>query len=537
MSKNIDRQNIEGAFEKKCKLKLRASEEDNTFKCPVKHCDHEGFKTERGCRKHIKSRHGWCYFFDEKPYVQDLTKKVCSGNNLGRLNKCRTHDIPSFSKDSEFAKDFCKWLTSMTGGSRPENQADQIVLRALKFLKSVSSNDLSFEEVTDGIDIDFYLGSGRDISDFIENLESKTGMGHSGQLGYISALCDLIDYRKYQGVTSQVLQNFSVAEMLLQKARKCVSKKMRIQWNSELDIESLEKRGHWATQENLQDVIPFHLENYKTMLESCQENSRSVTSKDLTFATRFIAVYLFLNVKETRPMTYQFLTVEMFQDAKQCDGFVDQKKFKTADSYSFDSFKLDSTSIKVVDQYVKHIRPLIGPKCNHLLLNRNGMQFSKLTDCMGKLVFEAIGKYIHPTRYQQIIETESSNFLCQLVSDDHKHSSHVAKVHYRKRRSRDVALKGNTCLKRLRGEAGEKTDAILKEAFNEHSSEEDNDDDLFITQNKFGERTESNQDENVLEKLLTLQPNDHQPQKKCDYTQIRSKVPFTHQEDQYWHKD
>ena len=73
----------------------------------------------------------------------------------------------------------------------------------------------------------------------------------------------------------------------------------------------------------------------------------------------------------------------------------------------------------------------------------------------------------------------------------------------------------------------------MKEAFDEHSSEEDDNDDLFITQNKFGERTESNQDGNILEKLLTLQPNDHQPQKKCDYTQIRSKVPFTHQEDQY----
>ena len=36
-----------------------------------------------------------------------------------------------------------------------------------------------------------------------------------------------------------------------------------------------------------------------------------------------------------------------------------------------------------------------------------------------------------------------------------------------------------------------------------------------------------------MEKLSTQQPNDHQPQKKCDYTQIRSKVPFTQQEDQY----
>ena len=141
-------------------------------------------------------------------------------------------------------------------------------------------------------------------------------------------------------------------------------------------------------------------------------------------------------------------------------------------------------------------------------MNRNGMQFSKPNDCMGKLVFEAIGKYIHPTRYRQIIETESSQLLtteeCQLVSEDQKHSSRVTKVHYRKRKSRDVALKGNSCLKRLRGEADEKTDTILKEAFDEHSSEEDDDDDLFITQNKFGERTESNQDENVLEKLLSL---------------------------------
>ena len=84
-----------------------------------------------------------------------------------------------------------------------QDQADQIVSRALKFLKSVISHDLSCEEVTDVIDIDFYLGSGRNISDFIENLESKTGMGHSEQPGCISALCDLIDYGKYQGVTSQ----------------------------------------------------------------------------------------------------------------------------------------------------------------------------------------------------------------------------------------------------------------------------------------------------------------------------------------------
>ena len=78
MSKNIDWQNIEGAFDKKRKLKLRASEEENTLKCPVKYCDHEGFKTESGCRKHIKSRHGWYYFLTENQMYKTLQIKYAA---------------------------------------------------------------------------------------------------------------------------------------------------------------------------------------------------------------------------------------------------------------------------------------------------------------------------------------------------------------------------------------------------------------------------------------------------------------------------
>ena len=255
---------------------------------------------------------------------------------------------------------------------------------------------------------------------------------------------------------------------------------MGIQWNSELDTDSLEKRGHWATIEDLQAVLPFHLDHYKETMDCCRKYPSSVPSKDLTFATRFVAV---LRIKGTRPMTYQFLTVDMFAEAKQSDGFVDQKKPKTADNYSFDSFNLDSTAVKVIQQYVKDDRPHLGPKCNSLLVNRNSMQFSKSTECMGKLVFEAIGKYIHPTRYRQIIETESNQILTaeerQWITEDQKHSFRVAKVHYRKRRSRDVALRENDCLKRLRGEACERTDAVLREAFNQ-SSTDGEDDDLFL---------------------------------------------------------
>ena len=62
----------------------------------------------------------------------------------------------------------------------------------------------------------------------------------------------------------------------------------------------------------------------------------------------------------------------MFEEAKQSDGF-DQKKYKTEYNYSFDSFNLYSTAVKVIQQYVKHVRPILGPKCNSLLVNRNGM--------------------------------------------------------------------------------------------------------------------------------------------------------------------
>ena len=126
----------------------------------------------------------------------------------------------------------------------------------------------------------------------------------------------------------------------------------------------------------------------------------------MTFATRFIATFLFLTVKGTRPMTYQFLTVHMFEEGKKNNGYIDQRLFKTADRYVFDSIVLDNTCIATLDGHVKYIRPLFQPSCSYLLTNRNGKQFCKLTDSFSILVFEAIGKYVNSTRYRQIIETK-----------------------------------------------------------------------------------------------------------------------------------
>ena len=80
-------------------------------------------------------------------------------------------------------------------------------------------------------------------------------------------------------------------------------------------------------------------------------------------------------------MTYQYLTVDICEKAKFNGGFVDQTTFKTTKTYGFDSFILDK-STALIDEYVKYIRPLFNPQCDFLLVNRNDLQFSKLTALM-----------------------------------------------------------------------------------------------------------------------------------------------------------
>ena len=43
-------------------------------------------------------------------------------------------------------------------------------------------------------------------------------------------------------------------------------------------------------------------------------------------------------------MTYQYLTLDLIKQAKKNGGYIDQKVFKTASSYGFDSLVIDKTS-------------------------------------------------------------------------------------------------------------------------------------------------------------------------------------------------
>ena len=113
----------------------------------------------------------------------------------------------------------------------------------------------------------------------------------------------------------------------------------------------------------------------------------------------------------------------------------------------------DNNSTEIVDDYITFLCPLLHPDCDYVLFTRNGTQYSKLSDLMSKLVFEAIGKYIHPTRYRQIVETESVRKLSpgeqDIMSRDQKHSSQVAKTHYQKLSFREIPEKAKHCFGKL----------------------------------------------------------------------------------------
>ena len=218
-----------------------------------------------------------------------------------------------------------------------------------------------------------------EVSCFLDTLQNECRIGNSGQISYIHALIDLIDFRKLTGVSSAILHNFAVVEMFLKQARRCISKKMRMNFSMELDVETLERKGHWATRKELQ---------HKQFLELCKKNSVTC-SEDLTFATWFIATFLFLRVKGTRPMTYQYLMIRMVNQGKKNKGYIDQKLFKTADKYVFNSIVLDKVCISILNGYMKYIHLFLHPDCDYLLVNQNGKQLSKLTDCFSILVLEA----------------------------------------------------------------------------------------------------------------------------------------------------
>ena len=181
--------------------------------------------------------------------------------------------MPSFSVSSQIGKLFTKWLTGSGGGCKKDRAAQQIFKRCCE-----DEEELSFE----------VLCSHRLLVKFLDYLQDECKLRHSGRLGYIDAISELIDFRKINGASDTVIRNLSSTELYPKRARETVAKMMRLQWTQYLDIETLDARGHWATTKELLDVVTFHLPRYENTVKTCKPNPVQVNPSDVTFAAKLL---------------------------------------------------------------------------------------------------------------------------------------------------------------------------------------------------------------------------------------------------------
>lgn len=236
----------------------------------------------------------------------------------------------------------------------------------------------------------------------------------------------LLDFRRLSIGSNESINGFTVSEIYLSRVKKTLSKEMKAEWTTVLSIDYLTKLNCWATLDELQQVIPYHGDRFTQILLNTGFNN--VPSKDLTFCTSYIIVILFLMVKAARPVSYQYLTVEMIKSVDE-DVFLDQTIFKTKEKYGFDTLIFCKQVLDIVNGYIACIRPLLRPKCDFLLLNRNGCQLVQLSDSFGRLIFQGNWE------------------ICQSITIP---TSIVAKVHYQKRNSIDIAVKSSKVMNKVR---------------------------------------------------------------------------------------
>ena len=133
----------------------------------------------------------------------------------------------------------------------------------------------------------------------------------------MNTLGDAIDYRKSNEGFKICKDILDVVEILLRRTLKSLSKKVCAEWNTTLDVDYLDKLGCWATFDEMQSVLSYHQPRFTRIIAEAKKGSDAVRPYDLSFCTHFIVAMLFLDVKASRPMTYQQLTIEMVQSIKE----------------------------------------------------------------------------------------------------------------------------------------------------------------------------------------------------------------------------
>ena len=74
-----------GATKKPKRLKLLSH--NGLFICPIAYCESEPYRSKRGCRKHVFTKHGWYYYFEEKTLPRFFLNLVHVQTTINFLSK------------------------------------------------------------------------------------------------------------------------------------------------------------------------------------------------------------------------------------------------------------------------------------------------------------------------------------------------------------------------------------------------------------------------------------------------------------------
>ena len=82
---------------------------------------------------------------------------------------------------------------------------------------------------------------------------------------YIS---DLVDFRKAHEASADALRNFGISEVYLTRGKKFLARQKKMEWSLDLNLDSLISANCWASLEEMEKVIPYHIDEFKYVVES-----------------------------------------------------------------------------------------------------------------------------------------------------------------------------------------------------------------------------------------------------------------------------
>ena len=183
--------NAIGACLKPKRLKLKHNKESS-----VPFCEQEEYRSKRGCRKHVHNKHGWFYFFNQKPDVEKVFPSLTTRENTYELQKrAKTSAMPAFLKSCKVGQEFKNWLQSPGGGGKSLNQAEQTLSKSLKYLKFCCADVSSSWDIPETV-VDYCLGSLTMLSDFVNYLQNEWKVRYAGMIGYINSIGQFLDFRR-----------------------------------------------------------------------------------------------------------------------------------------------------------------------------------------------------------------------------------------------------------------------------------------------------------------------------------------------------